>query len=262
MRQLFFRLILLLLVVLVIFGIYRLLTIRPLGNVAFFRERPGLAAVDSASPAGARPYSLAALQAASQAGANGLYLPVYLTRDGVLVVTDSDVSELARAELDGVESFAGAITLQEALSAFPELRAVVVLRQPTWQGVAALLQAIDAVDARARVLAVVDHPLLANTLREKAPDLGTAATSAEAAAFLTTQRFRLTPFYRPVAPALLLAGDEIDKRLVAAARGRGIHLIALAGQQDSAALQALVDAGVEGVVVTDPAPLGALSWPQ
>jgi len=128
--------------------------------------------------------------------------------------------------------------------------------------VAALLQAIDAVDARARVLAVVDHPLLANTLREKAPDLGTAATSAEAAAFLTTQRFRLTPFYRPVAPALLLAGDEIDKRLVAAARGRGIHLIALAGQQDSAALQALVDAGVEGVVVTDPAPLGALSWPQ
>lgn len=261
MRQFLLRLLLLLLVVSVIFGIYRLLTIRPLDNVAFFRDRPGLAAVDSASPAGAHPYTLAAFQAANAAGANGLYLPVQLTSDGVLLVTDLDLSGLARADLDGMAAFTGALTLQEALTAFPEMRAIVDLRQPTLQGVAALLQAIDASRARARVLAAVDHPLLANILREQAPDLGTVATSAEAAAFLTTQRFRLTPFYRPVAPALLLAGDEIDKRLVDAARGRGMHLVALAGQQESAALQALIDAGVDGVVVTDPAPLGELSWP-
>lgn len=256
MRQFLFRLILVLLVVLVIFGIYRLLTIRPLDNVAFFRDRPGLAAVDSVSPAGARPYTLAAFQAARQAGVNGLYLPVYLTRDGVLVVADSAVSQQTLAELEG------GVALQEVLTAFPELRAIVALRQPTLQGVAALLQAIDGADARTRVLAAVDHPLLANTLREQAPDLGTAATSAEAAAFLAMERFGLAPFYRPAAPALLLPGDEIDKALVGAARGRGIHLVALAGQQGSAELQALIDAGVDGLVATDAALLAGLSWPR
>ncbi len=261
MRQFLLRLFLLLLVVVVIFGLYRLLTIRPLDNVAFFRDQPGLAAVDSASPAGAPPYSLAAFDAARQAGANGLYLPVHLTRDGVLVVTNSDVGELALAELSSVDTFANAVTLHDTLAAYGDMRAIVELRQPSLQGVAALLQAIDANGARDRVLAVVDHPLLANTLRQQAPDLGTAVTTPEANSFLATQRFRLTPFYRPVAPAILLAGDQINKRLVDSARNRGIHLVALSGQQDGAALQGLVDAGVDGVVVTNPALLAALRWP-
>lgn len=261
MRQFLLRLLLLLLVVVVIFGLYRLLTIRPLDNVAFFRGQPGLAAVDSASPAGAPPYSLAAFDAARQAGANGLYLPVHLTRDGVLVVTQSDVSDLSMAELGSVGASAGAVTLHDTLAAFSDMRAIVELRQPSLQGVAALLQAIDANGARARVLAVVDHPLLANTLRQQAPDLGTATTTPETNAFLTTQRFRLTPFYRPAAPAILLAAGQVNKRLVDSARNRGIHLLALSGQQGGAALQAVVDAGVDGVIVTDIALLAGLSWP-
>lgn len=262
MRQFLFRLILLLLVVLVIFGLYRLLTIRPLDNVAFFSDQSGLAAVDSAGSGDASPHTLAAFDAARQVGANALYLPVDLTRDGVLIVTNADVSELALAELAAVDTFAGAVTLQEALTAFPELRAIVVLRQPSLQGVAALLQAIDANDARGRVLAVVDHPLLAGILREQAPDLGTAATGAEAASFLTTQRLRLTPFYRPAAPAMLLPGEQINRRLIEAAHSRGIHLLALFSQQGSAAVQALVDAGIDGVVVSDPALLADLRWPD
>jgi hypothetical protein len=117
-------------------------------------------------------------------------LPVALTRDGMLVVTGSAVGELALAELRSVDAFDGIVTLQEALAAYPDLRAVVVVRQPSLQALAALLQAIDANDARSRVLAVVDHPLLADTLREQAPDLGTAATTAETNAFLATKRFR------------------------------------------------------------------------
>lgn len=261
MRQFLFRLILLLLVVLVIFGLYRLLTIRPLDNIAFFQDQPGLAAVDSVRLAGASAPSLAAFDAARQAGVNGLFLPVDLTRDGVLVVTDSDVSDLALAELAAVDTFAGAATLQDALASQPELRAIVELRQPSLQGVAALLQAIDANDARGRVLAVVDHPLLAGILREQAPDLGTATTLAETNAFLATQRFRLTPFYRPAAPAMLLQASQIDRRLVAGAHSRGIHLVALAAGADAAALQRLVDSGVDGVVVADSALLAGLSWP-
>ena len=258
MRQFLLRLVLLLLVVLVIFGVYRLLTIRPLDNVAFFRDLPILAAVDSTNPAGARPYSLAAFDAARQAGANGLYLPVALTRDGVLVVTGSAVGELALAELRSVGAFDGMVTLQEALAAHPDLRAVVVVRQPSLLALAALLQAIDANDARSRVLAVVDHPLLADTLREQAPDLGTAATTAETNAFLATKRFRLTPFYRPAAPAMLLEGSRINKRVVDAALNRGIHLLALPDSQSAAAVQALIDAGVDGVILTDPALIAGL----
>jgi glycerophosphoryl diester phosphodiesterase len=261
MRQFFFRLVLLFLVVLVIFGIYRLLTIRPLDNVAFFRDQPLLAAVDSRSPAGEPSYSLAAFDAARQAGANGLYLPVALTRDGVLVVTDSGVAELTLAELRSLDAFGGIVTLQEALAAHPDLRAIVVLRQPSLQALAAFLQAVDANDARSRVLAVVDHPLLADTLREQAPDLGTATTTAETSAFLATRRFRLTPFYRPAAPAMLLSGEQIDRRLVDSARSRGVHVLALADGAQAGAAQALANAGVDGVIVTDPALLAGLSWP-
>jgi glycerophosphoryl diester phosphodiesterase len=261
MRQFLLRLILLLLIVLVIFGVYRLLTIRPLDNVSFFRDLPALAAVDSVAPAGAAPYSLAAFDAATQAGANGLYLPVALTRDGVLVVTGSAVAELALAELRSVAAFGDIVTLQEVLAGYPDLRAVVVVRQPSLQALAALLQAIDANNARSRVLAVVDHELLADTLRQQAPDLGTAATSVEINAFLAMKRFRLTPFYRPAAPVMLLESSQISRRLVDAARSRGIHLLALPDQQSLAAVQALADAGVDGIILTDPALIGQLSWP-
>ncbi len=261
MRQFLLRLVLLLLVVLVIFGVYRLLTIRPLDNVAFFQDQPLLLAVDSVSPDAAQPYSLAAFEAARQAGANALYLPVELTRDGVLVVTGAAVDQLTLAELEGRGATQPVVSLQAALAAQPDMRAVVVVGQPSLQALAALLQAIDANNARPRVLAVVDHPLLAGTLREQAPDLATAATGAETSAFLTTQRFRLAPFYRPAAPAMLLEGSEISKRLVDAARGRGIHLLALAEQPSVAAAQALIDAGVDGVIMADPALIGQLSWP-
>lgn len=257
MRQFLLRLLLLLLAVVVIFGVYRLLTIRPLDNVAFFQDQPLLLAVDSRSAGQA----LADFAATRAAGANALYLPVALTRDGMLVVTGSAVAELTLAELRSVDAFSSLVTLQEALAAHPDLRAVVVVQQPSLQALAALLQAIDANDARPRVLAVVDHPLLAGTLREQAPDLGTAATTAETNAFLTTKRFRLTPFYRPAAPAMVLEGSEINKRLVDAARSRGIHLLAFAGQSSAGTAQALIDAGVDGVIVTDPALIGQLNWP-
>jgi glycerophosphoryl diester phosphodiesterase len=261
MRQFLFRLLLLILVVLIIFGVYRLLTIRPLDNVAFFQDLPLLAAADSADPADAPPYSLAAFEAARQAGANGLYLPVELTRDGVLVVTGVPVDQLTLAELESRGASPSVVTLHDALAAYPDLRAVVVVRQPSLQALAALLQAIDANGARPRVLAVVDHPLLAGTLREQAPDLASAATTAETNAFLATKRFRLTPFYRPAAPAMLLAGSQINKRLVDAARSRGIHLLTLPDQQSVATVQGLIDAGVDGVILTDPALIAGLSWP-
>lgn len=261
MRQFLLRLVLLFLAVLVIFGLYRLLTIRPLEDVAFFQDLPPLVAVDSAGAAGSAAYSPDAFQAAREAGANALYLPVHLTRDGVLVVTADPVNELTLAELRAQPAAADSLALQEALTEFPDLRAIVDVRQPSLQALAALMQVVDASAARTRVLALVDDPLLVSTLRQQAPDLATAATTAETNAFLTMQRLRLTPFYRPAAPAMLLEGDRIDKRLVRGAGSRGIHLLALPQASSGNAVQTLIDTGVDGVVVTDPAVIAGLRWP-
>lgn len=261
MRQSLLRLVLLVLVVLVIFGLYRLLTIRPLDDVAFFEDLALLAAVDSANPSGSAPYSAPALQMAREAGANGLYLPVHMTLDGALVVTDDSVGDMTLDDLRSQPATAGIQTLQDVLGAFPEMRAIIDVRQPSLQALAALLLAVDANGARARVLAAVDDPLLVSTLRQQAPDLATAATTAEANAFLTTQRLLLTPFYRPAAPAMVLDGSLIDKRLVSSAHSRGIQLVALPQEQRSDAVQALVDTGVDGVIVTDPALVAGLRWP-
>ena len=137
----------------------------------------------------------------------------------------------------------------------------VALRQPSLQALAALLQAIDANRARGRVLAVVDHPLLAGTLREQAPDLATAATSAETNAFLTTRRFASDPLL-PAGRAGHAAGGQPDQQAAGGRRPRPRHSPAGSAEQPSvAAVQALIDAGVDGVIVTDPALIAGLSWP-
>jgi collagenase-like PrtC family protease len=57
---------------------------------------------------------------------------------------------------------------------------------------------------------------------------------------------------------MLLEGSRINKRVVDAALSRGIHLLALPDSQSAAAVQALIDAGVDGVILTDPALIAGL----
>lgn len=292
MRQFLGRLAVLLIVILVIFGVYRLITVRPLEPGAFFGSSDGrrLVVADAARLAEAPPYTLAAFQAAQQAGANALYLPLHLTRDGELVVLaspdlavttgrSSQVSDQTLAELQQLDagytfdpggdgSFpwrgrgAQIMALPDVLAAFPEMRFVVSIEEPNLQSLAALLQAADATGSRPRLLALVDDPPLAATLRQQAPDIATANTTAETNAFLTTQRLRLTPFYRPAAPAVLLDGGEIRTSLVDAAHSRGIHVLALSSEGAAAALQPLIDDGIDGVVVQDLGAVPGLRWPD
>ncbi len=225
MRPLFTRLLWLVLSILLIFGVYRLLTIRPLADTPYFADQPLLVAEaptlsDSASRS--EGFSLA----------NTAYLPVSLADDGLLYIN----------------GIAG-LSLQEALAAQPVRRAVVLLLQPDLQSVAALLQALDATKAHSRVLAVVDNEALSRMVRVEAPDLATAATSAEAEALLTMQRFRLTAFYRPVAPALLLPQNRLSAPIVRAAHSRGIRVLALSDAAGAETMQPLLDAGLDGWIV-------------
>lgn len=238
MRQFLVRLALLVAAVLVIFGIYRLVTIRPLPPSAFFASQPGqvLQIVDTGS-SGEAAYSLPALQAAQAAGADGIYVQVGLARNGDLVALGpSDATQ--------------APTLEEILTTFPQMRVVVDLQEPTLRSEAALLQAIDTAGAQERTLVLVDDQELVDVLRQQAPVLTTAYTGAETDAFLATARAGLTPFYRPAAPALVLSASQLSQGLVRAAQSRGVKVVAIAGDGDDP--EALSLLGVDAIISTQP----------
>ncbi len=291
MRQFLVRLLAFLVVILLIFGLYRLITVQPLKPSDFFAQakKTPLIIADTGRFTDAPPYTLAALGAAQQAGADGFYLPIQLTRDGELVVLgqadlsqiterSGPVSQLTLSEVqsldagyrfdpagDGTFPWRGqgqrVLSLQEILSLFPEESIVVKVEEPGFASLAALLQAADATGSRTRLLAIVDEQQLANTLRSQASDLATANTSAEAAAFLTTQRLRMTPFYRPAAPGLVLDGDQVSRRLSNSAHSRGIRVLALADGQPSDVVGQWLDAGADGVIVSDPQMIPTLLSP-
>ena len=374
MRQFLVRLLAFLVVILVIFGLYRLITVQPLKPSDFFAQatKAALVIADTGRLTQAPPYTLAALDAAKQAGADGFYLPVQLTRDGELVVLGTNdlsqftersepVSQLTLAEvqsldagyrfdpagdgafpwrgkgqrvlslLDVSDSLSGGVdrssrwksqasprsppccrlpmaparrrdssrsstssnwrntlrsqapdlatantsaeaaaflatpdgaypwrskgqrvlSLQDVLAAYPDESIIVKVEEPGFASLAALLQAADATASRTRLLAIVDEQQLANTLRSQAPDLATANTSAEAAAFLATQRLRMTPFYRPAAPGLILDGDQVSRRLSNSAHSRGIRVLAVANDQSNETMRAWLDAGADGIILSD-----------
>jgi glycerophosphoryl diester phosphodiesterase len=289
MRQFIVRFFAFLVVIVVIFGLYRLITVQPLKPSPFFAPavQSPLVMVDAGRLGQAPPYSLAAFEAVRQAGADGFYLPVHLTRDGELVVLGSTdlsqltergelVSQLPLAEVqsldagyrfdpagDGSFPWRGkgqrVLALQDVLAAFPDESMAVKIEEPSFASVAALLQAADATGSRARLLAIVDEQQLANTLRSQAPDLATAATSAEAGAFLAMQRLRMTPFYRPAAPGLILDGAAVSDPLVDAARSRGMHVLAVDNSPADEILSRWRGADVDGVVVSDPEAISGLS---
>lgn len=232
MRQGLVRLILLVIVLLVIFGVYRLLTVEPIDAGVFFDPASTplvFLNLDAASDDAAA--TLAEIDRVQGKGAAGFYAAVSLDSDGQLTVASQGES----------------VSLPALLEAFPDVRFVVQLTEPSLQSLAALLQAVDREDARGRVLAVVDDQQLVDTLRGQAPDLATAMTAAETDSFLLTSRLRLTPFYRPVAPALLLPADQFSPRIADAAHSSGVALLVISSA-DGGEVQRLIEQGADSVV--------------
>jgi hypothetical protein len=142
------------------------------------------------------------------------------------------------------------VALEDVLAAFPELRVVVALQEPSLRSEATLLQAIDGAGAQERTLVIVDDQGLVEVLRQQAPVLATATTNPETEAFLATARLGLTPFYRPAAPALVLDAGQLTPRLVAAAHSRGVQVVAIAGPGSDP--QALEGLGVDAIIAAQP----------
>ncbi len=236
MRQGLVRLILLVIVLLVIFGVYRLLTVEPIEAGVFFDPaskplvflNPGATTDDAVA-------ALAEIDRVQGNGAAGFFAAVDLAADGELTVVSQG------------DNASQPVNLSALLEAFPDVRFVVQLTEPNLQSLASLLHAVDTQGAHDRVLAVVDDQQLVDTLRGQAPDLATAMTAAETDSFLLSSRLRLTPFYRPVAPALLLPADQFSQRIADAAHRSGVSVFVVS-PGDSATVQRLIDQGADGVV--------------
>ena len=252
MKQSIVRVVLLAVVLVVVFGVYRLLTVAPVDQTPFVQ---GTQLLVLAGPAGSTGdgYTRADFNALHDTGVAGFHVPVVLTRDGELVIAPpqiaASVASLSLAEATGQ----GMVGLEELYAVFPDYRLAVELQQPTLQSVAALLNSVDAIGARDRTLVIIDDQQLADVLRSQAPDLATAATSAETAAFLTTANLHLTPFYRPTANVVLAPAEHFTAHQAAAAHSRGMALlvIASAGEADPSRW---LQQGADGVILDSPGP--------
>ena len=111
---------------------------------------------------------------------------------------------------DGVFPWRGkglqVLSLADVLAAYPKELIVVKVEEPGFASLAALMQAADATGSRAR-------PSRSWTSSNWQHVAQPGARSSDCQhqrrrCLLTTQRLRMTPFYRPAAPGLILTGTR------------------------------------------------------
>ncbi|MEA3334485.1 MAG: hypothetical protein U9R25_01145 [Chloroflexota bacterium] len=266
MKQFVLRLILFLVILLVVFGVYRLLTVDALEPRAFFEDASDkpLVIVDTGHGSFGVPYSLAAMEAARDSGAGGLYLPVYLTRDGELAVLPSSQdaqgsdfrSGASTLTLDdvrtlGAEQGLEVASLNEVLRAFPEMRFFVDMPEPSFGALSALLIASDASSALDRLVVRVDNQQLADALRHQVPSLTTTYTSGEYDAFSPVFALGLTPFYRPAAPAIVAPLPEVSPRLIRVGDNGGFYIVAGAVGQARETIEDWLESDLDAIIVSE-----------
>ncbi len=229
--------------------------------------------------------TMAAFKAAHDLGARYFELDVHMTRDGrVVVVHDPDLArtagrdalvrelsydQLAAADAGygfaapgGAYPFRGkglkVPTLTEVLSAFPDVRVVVEIKQTAPSLVAAMLEVIERAGMRRRVLVASEHQQPLDELRALAPDIPTNFSSGEVASFFQALTAR-TESYVPPAAALQIPIEYENFRLVtlasvAAAHRAGVEMHVWT-VNDEAEMRELLALGVDGIITDFPARL-------
>lgn len=227
--------------------------------------------------------TLAAFGQGLQAGADLLELDVRRSMDGVLIVfageclddvteasgAVSDMSLVELRELDAGYHFTtdGEIypyrgrnvripTLEAVLHAYPTARFAVNIRD-VGEGVARdVLEALDAANARHRVIVISDDGPTIRYFRALAPEIPTALSREEVRRFVAMTRLGVGVFYKP--PGRYL---RIPQRsgVLPLASPAFIRLAQRVGMQvyvgivnDGQAMQQLIRAGVDGIITNWP----------
>jgi glycerophosphoryl diester phosphodiesterase len=183
---------------------------RPEVNTEFFDPvRPRAIAHRGAS--GHYPENtMAAFKAARDLGVPYIELDVHMTRDGeIVVIHDEDLPRIAGREgtirelnfaevaaadagynfaVNGNFPFRGAglhvPRLVDVLTAFPECRFIIEVKQTTPQLAEAMLKAVERAKMRRRILVASEHHAQLNQVRALAPDIPTSFSSTEVQSLL------------------------------------------------------------------------------
>lgn len=191
----------------------------------------GILIIGHRGAAGLAPENtLVAFETALEHGADVFELDVQRTRDNVAVVLHDrtvnrttngtgSVNDMTLAELkqldagyrftpDGGETYpwrgrgVTIPTLLEVLEAFPETPLLIEIKEPDPDFVETVLAAVDAAQARERVMISSFHGPVVWRVRELAPDIATGTAEGEVVQFVIMQRLGLGAFLKPMAHAM------------------------------------------------------------
>jgi glycerophosphoryl diester phosphodiesterase len=284
MKRNLWRLAFMVVAVLVVFALYRLLTISPPHSTQFLETPYPLNMAHRGGAALAPENTMLAFQNALALGADVLELDVRASRDGELVVihdetvdrtTDGSgkVAEMTLAQLQALDAgyhyspdngysfpYRGRglkiPTLREVLTAFPEARVNIEIKQTTPPIEEAVAQLIEEMEAQDRVLVVSSDDGVIKRFRRRMPDVATGASTGEIQSFYLLQRLRLSAFYRPVANALQVPDRSgeiqlITPRFVAAAHAQGMKVYVWTINTPDR-MRELLQMGVDGIITDRP----------
>ncbi len=227
-RDIFFRLLATIFIVILIFALHRFITVGPRPEQPALANPPLLFA--HRGGAGLWPENtLLAFEHAAQLGVDVLELDVHLTADDDLVVIhDSTVDRTTNGsgrvremtvaqlkELDAGYNFTpddgGSYpyrgqgvtipTLAEVLTAFPDYRINIEIKDDDRRAAARLAEIIDAFAAQDRVIVVSFHDDPLTYFRKLQPHVATAAGPGETRAFFILSKLHLWRFHRAHADA-------------------------------------------------------------
>lgn len=225
----------------------------------------------------APPNTLLALERALAMDADVFEVDVQQTKDGVMILRHDDTldrttnmtgriadytwAELmtadagARTVIDG-ERYAGrgiAIPrMDEALSAFPEARWIMEIKNNTEAAALAMCKEIQDAGAEDRVLVGSFHDQAMAQFRAACPDVATSTSSGEVRNFVIAARLGLSRFVSTPAVAMQLPpeAEEIDlthPRVLDAAHARGIR-VQYWTINDPEEMRHLLDIGADGLI--------------
>lgn len=225
----------------------------------------------------APPNTILALETAWNMGADVLEVDVQQTRDGVLIlrhddtldrttdltglIAELDWEEIAQADAGATwviegESFANRgikiPTLADTLSAFPDARWTVEIKNDTPRAATAMCDEIKSANAESRVLIASFHDAAMATFREACPAVATSASSTEVRDFVIAARLGLSRFVKTPAVALQIPTqsnglDLTHPRIIAAAEARGIQ-VQYWTINDAEEIERLLIAGANGIM--------------
>ncbi|HLW71607.1 MAG TPA: glycerophosphodiester phosphodiesterase [Candidatus Binataceae bacterium] len=226
--------------------------------------------------------TIEAFRAATERGAPYIELDVHMTRDGAIVVIhdddlrrvsdrDSVVAETRLVKVQAADAgynfspdarsfpFRGrglrVPTLEEVLSAFPQQRFIIEVKQITPSPIVPALEIIAQTRMSRRVLIASEHQAPLDDARQLAPQIPTNFSTAEVGDFFRSMAPDAAP-YAPLGAALQIPPEHLSWKLVtpesvAAAHRLGVE-VHVWTVNDAAEMRDMLALGVDGIITDYP----------